>query len=107
MYLAAVLPAVPACLQTVEVTLHAPGGHSSMPRSDDMGARVGAFLSAMTASPPPPRLVSPTREFVLGLADLSASPWLAIVSKLGTVGFCLYTCVCVADLLIQRHEASA
>jgi hypothetical protein len=57
-----------------------------MPPTDDssIAARLGAFLTAMTASPPVPRLVSPTREFVEGLVELSA-PWLAFLLKLSKV----------------------
>eukprot|EP00775_Hariotina_reticulata_P008008 gene8008-8206_t len=67
--------------QTVHVTLHSAGGHSSMPPSPDkssMAARMARFLTSLTKYPAPAKLVSPTREFVLGLSEV-ASPWLAPV----------------------------
>lgn len=74
-------------LQSVGVTLHSPGGHSSMPPVDSssIGARLGVFLSALSASPPTPRLVSPTRELVAGLVQLS-SPWMQSIARLLKVG---------------------
>jgi hypothetical protein len=45
-----------------------------------IGSRLGSFLSALSASPPPPRLVSPTREFLEGLVGLS-SPYLALLLR--------------------------
>jgi hypothetical protein len=68
-------------LQQVSVTLEASGGHSSMPPIDgsSIGDRLGAFLSAMTASPPQPHLVAPTRELLEGLLDL-AGPRLAVLA---------------------------
>jgi hypothetical protein len=70
-------------LQEVAVTIHASGGHSSMPPIDgsSIGTRLGSFLSALSASPPTPRLVSPTRELVEGLVTL-AGPWLALLLRL-------------------------
>lgn len=72
-------------LQSVGVTLHSPGGHSSMPPVDSssIGARLGAFLSSLTASPPAPRLVSPTRELVEGGLQLSG-PWQRLLARLVT-----------------------
>lgn len=69
--------------QEVAVTIHASGGHSSMPPIDgsSIGTRLGSFLSALSASPPVPRLVSPTRELVEGLVSL-ARPWLALLLRL-------------------------
>lgn len=54
-----------------------------MPDTDQtsVAARLGALLTALTASPPAVKLVSPTREFVQGLADLSP-PWLAVPLRL-------------------------
>lgn len=74
-------------LQSVNVTLHSSGGHSSMPPIDgsSIGARLASFLSSLTASPPTPRLVSPTRELVEGLLQLGG-PWLALLARLVKVG---------------------
>jgi hypothetical protein len=75
-------------LQQVTVTLESSGGHSSMPPIDgsSIGDRLGAFLSAMTASPPPPHLVAPTRELLEGLLDLAGSR-LAVLARIVKVGF--------------------
>ena len=46
------------------------GGHSSMPPIDgsSVGAVVGRLLTRLSASPPPPRLVSPVTDMLRGLA---------------------------------------
>ncbi len=58
-----------------------------MPPADgsSIGARLGAFLSSLTASPPTPRLVSPTREMINGLLQLSG-PWIRLLARLIKVG---------------------
>lgn len=97
-------------LQEVEVTLHSSGGHSSMPPIDgsSIGARLGSFLSAMTASPPAPRLVSPTREFLEGLVELSG-PWLALLVRVVKVGWPCFSVHAAAETLdlssaaVQEH----
>jgi hypothetical protein len=72
--------------QTVAVTLHSGGGHSSMPPTDgsSIGGRLGRLLSGLTASPPAPRVVSPTRELLAGLLEL-APGWLQALRVLSKV----------------------
>lgn len=72
-----------ALLQVVNVTINSPGGHSSMPPIDNssISARLGAFLSALSGSPPAPKLESPTKEFVDGLLQLPGS-WLGPLATL-------------------------
>jgi len=54
-----------------------------MPPTDQasVAARLGALLTAITASPPAVKLVSPTREFVEGLVGLSP-PYLAVPMRM-------------------------
>jgi hypothetical protein len=56
-----------------QVTFQSPGGHSSMPPIDGstVGGKMGRLMAAVSAQPPPTKLVSPTREFMLGMADLA------------------------------------
>jgi carboxypeptidase PM20D1 len=56
--------------QSVRVTLHSPGGHSSMPATDgsSLAARMGRLLLRIATQQPAPKLVPPTSHFVRGLA---------------------------------------
>jgi carboxypeptidase PM20D1 len=58
--------------QTVKVTLHSPGGHSSMPATDgsSLAARIGRLLLHIATQQPAAKLVPPTSHFVRGLADI-------------------------------------
>lgn len=77
--------------QTVQVTLSSAGGHSSMPPVDGstIAGRLGRLLTAVTASPAVPRLVSPTREFLIALGQ-EARPWvgplLALAVRVPSLG---------------------
>uniref|UniRef100_A0A383VVP7 Uncharacterized protein n=1 Tax=Tetradesmus obliquus TaxID=3088 RepID=A0A383VVP7_TETOB len=67
-------------LQTVQVTVQSPGGHSSKPPIDGstVGGQMGRLMAAVSAQPPPTKLVSPTREFMIAMADL-APAWLSLM----------------------------
>lgn len=65
---------------TVHVALRSPGGHSSIPPIDgsSLSTRLGRLFSRIAAAPPPAKLVSPTKEFVLAQTTL-VPVWLAPV----------------------------
>jgi hypothetical protein len=97
-------------LQGVKVTINSRGGHSSMPpvNGDSIGARLGAFLSAMTESPPAPRLESPTKDLVEGLLqlpDASRNPLLASLFKVWHPGGDLCGCTWAARLVMLGPPA--
>lgn len=58
--------------QSVQVTLRSPGGHSSIPPIDgsSLSSQLGRLFLKLAVAPPPAKLVSPTREFVLAQAAL-------------------------------------
>jgi carboxypeptidase PM20D1 len=73
--------------QSVKVTLHSPGGHSSMPATDgsSLAARMGRLLLRIAADHPPVKLVPPTSHMIQGLAEIVPAwlrPLLLAVDKL-------------------------
>jgi carboxypeptidase PM20D1 len=73
--------------QSVKVTLHSPGGHSSMPATDgsSLAARMGRFLLRIATVHPAVKLVPSTSHFILGLAEIGPAwvrPLLLAVDKL-------------------------
>jgi carboxypeptidase PM20D1 len=59
--------------QPVKVTLHSPGGHSSMPATDgsSLAARMGRLLLRISTQQSAPKIVPPTSHFVRGLAAIA------------------------------------
>eukprot|EP00879_Flechtneria_rotunda_P030781 GHRR01033460.1.p1 GENE.GHRR01033460.1~~GHRR01033460.1.p1 ORF type:complete len:240 (+),score=87.11 GHRR01033460.1:328-1047(+) len=87
--------------QSVQITVSSPGGHSSKPPIDgsSVGSRLGRILTAISASPPSPKLVPPTLDLLKGLAPL-ASAWMSPL--LMAVGLVPY-----ADNLLAHIMAAA
>lgn len=56
-----------------QIRLQSRGGHSAKPPIDgsSIGGKMGRLMTAVSSNPPAAKLVSPTKEFVIGLADIA------------------------------------
>eukprot|EP00775_Hariotina_reticulata_P006875 gene6876-7091_t len=59
--------------QSLQLTVHSKGGHSSIPPVDhsSIAEKLSRLLWAITNRPPQAKVVSPTREFLVALAPLA------------------------------------
>lgn len=69
--------------KTVDVTIHAPGGHSSRPPIDKSSVLevMGRVLTAVSDSPPPFKLVQPVSAMLQALAPGATSKFYGYLFK--------------------------
>ena len=72
--------------ESVEVQVHAPGGHSSRPPIDKSSVLevMGRVLTGVSDTPPPLRLVQPVPDLLKALAPGASSSFLAYLFRHST-----------------------
>eukprot|EP00878_Enallax_costatus_P018905 GHUV01019928.1.p1 GENE.GHUV01019928.1~~GHUV01019928.1.p1 ORF type:complete len:147 (+),score=12.28 GHUV01019928.1:566-1006(+) len=82
-------------IQTVQVTLHSEGGHSSRPPIDgsSIGDQLAQLLTATRRNPPRPRLIRPATDFLKAMIPLSSGIYRLSISTLLFMVFG-FLCVC-------------
>ena len=72
--------------ESVEIQVHAPGGHSSRPPIDKSSVLevMGRVLTGVSDNPPPLRLVQPVPDLLKALAPGASSSFLAYLFRHST-----------------------
>ena len=72
--------------ETVQVAVHAPGGHSSRPPIDKSSVLeiMGRVLTSVSDNPPPTRVVEPVPGLLKALAPAASSSFVSYLFKHST-----------------------